>query len=116
MAFISVYSMVAIRYNNLGISKRNTLNNIFTALYNETELMDDTFIFLAEDDIDDQELLVEAFAQLDKTISVKALNNGKKALSFLENLLPEQNPCLIVLDYNLSELSGAEIPERLNQF
>ena len=77
--------------------------------------MEDTFIFLAEDDIDDQELLVEAFAHLDKTISVTAINNGKKALSFLENLSPGNAPCLIVLDYNLPELSGAEILERLNQ-
>lgn len=77
--------------------------------------MEETFIFLAEDDIDDQELLVEAFGHLDKTISVRAVNNGKKALSFLENLSPGQSPCLIVLDYNLPELSGAEILERLNQ-
>ena len=97
--------------------KRNTLNNIFTAPLNlKQNLMDDVFIFLAEDDIDDQELLVEAFAQLDKTISVKVVSNGKKALSFLENLSPGQDPCLIVLDYNLPELSGAEILERLNQF
>ena len=73
------------------------------------------FIFLAEDDIDDQQLLIEAFSQLDNTISVTAVNNGKKALSFLENLSHEENPCLIVLDYNLPELSGAEILERLNR-
>ena len=73
------------------------------------------FIFLAEDDIDDQELLIEAFSQLDNTISVTAVNNGKKAVSFLENLSHEENPCLIVLDYNLPELSGAEILERLNK-
>ena len=73
------------------------------------------FIFLAEDDIDDQELLIEAFSQLDNTISVTAVNNGKKAVSFLENLSHEENPCLIVLDYNLPELSGAEILERLNR-
>jgi CheY-like chemotaxis protein len=73
------------------------------------------FIFLAEDDIDDQELLAEAFSQLDNSISVKAVNNGKKALSFLEQLPANENPCLIVLDYNLPELSGAEILQRLNQ-
>jgi CheY-like chemotaxis protein len=73
------------------------------------------FIFLAEDDIDDQELLAEAFAQLDNTISVKAVNNGKKAIAFLEELSSENNPCLIILDYNLPELSGAEILERLSQ-
>ena len=81
-----------------------TLNNMSTS----------PFIFLAEDDIDDQELLAEAFAQLDSTISIKAVNNGKKAIAFLEGLSPENNPCLIILDYNLPELSGAEILERLN--
>ena len=74
-----------------------------------------SFIFLAEDDTDDQELLAEAFAQLDSSIAIKAVNNGKKALSFLEALSSEQNPCLIILDYNLPELSGAEILGRLNQ-
>jgi CheY-like chemotaxis protein len=77
--------------------------------------MEDIFIFLAEDDIDDQELLIEAFSHLDKNISVKAVNNGKKALSFLESLPAGKAPCLIILDYNLPELSGAEILERLGQ-
>ena len=73
------------------------------------------FIFLAEDDIDDQELLVEAFNKIDKEVSVKIENNGKRALSFLEGLPPDESPCLIVLDYNLPELSGAEILTRLNE-
>lgn len=75
----------------------------------------DPFIFLAEDDIDDQELLIEAFSQLDNSITVTAVNNGKKALSFLEDLSEGSSPCLIVLDYNLPELSGAQILERLNK-
>ena len=77
--------------------------------------MEESFIFLAEDDIDDQELLIEAFSHFDNSIAVKAFNNGKKALSFLENLPIDETPCLIVLDYNLPELSGAEILEKLNQ-
>ena len=76
--------------------------------------MEESFIFLAEDDIDDQELLIEAFAHFDDSISVKVVNNGKKALSFLESLSTDQSPCLIVLDYNLPELSGAEILQKLN--
>ena len=75
----------------------------------------DSFIFLAEDDIDDQELIVEAFAHLDSSISVKTFNNGRKALSFLENLPVDQSPCLIVLDYNLPELNGAEILQKIRQ-
>lgn len=74
-----------------------------------------TFLFLAEDDIDDQELLAEAFAQLDDTIAVKVVNNGKKAIAFLEELPSGESPCLIILDYNLPELSGAEILERLGR-
>jgi CheY-like chemotaxis protein len=73
------------------------------------------FIFLAEDDIDDQELLIEAINTLDKNIEIKAVNNGKKAVCFLEELQPELDPSLIVLDYNLPEMSGAEILERLNE-
>lgn len=73
------------------------------------------FIFLAEDDIDDQELLAEAFSQLDDSIAIKTVNNGKKAIRFLEELSPDHGPCLIILDYNLPELSGAEILEKLNQ-
>ncbi len=72
------------------------------------------FIFLAEDDLDDQELLIEAFLNLDNSISVQSVTNGKKAVSFLENLNPSQTPCLIILDYNLPELNGAEILNQLN--
>ena len=75
--------------------------------------MEDIFIFLAEDDIDDQELLIEAFSHLDKNISVKAVNNGKKALSFLESLPAGKVPCLIILDYNMPELNGADILKAL---
>lgn len=72
------------------------------------------FIFLAEDDIDDQELLIEALTSLDKTVEVYVVNNGKKAVSFLEELPENKNPCLIVLDYNLPELNGADILNRIN--
>lgn len=72
------------------------------------------FIFLAEDDIDDQELLIEALTSIDNTVEVFAVNNGKKAVSFLEELPENRNPCLIVLDYNLPELNGADILTRIN--
>lgn len=67
------------------------------------------YIFLAEDDLDDQELLIEAISSFNQSIEVEIVTNGKKAVSFLERLEPEENPCLIVLDYNLPEMSGAEI-------
>jgi CheY-like chemotaxis protein len=72
------------------------------------------FIFLAEDDIDDQELLIEALTRIDETVEVYVVNNGKKAISYLEDLPESKHPCLIVLDYNLPELNGADILTRIN--
>lgn len=73
------------------------------------------YIFLAEDDVDDQELLVEALTNIDNSIEVLVVNNGKKAVSYLETLPGNMNPCLIVLDYNLPELNGADILNRLKE-
>ena len=67
------------------------------------------FIVLAEDDVDDQEMLIEAFNSLNEPIEVHALNNGNKVIAFLESLPEHKNPCLIVLDYNLPEVNGSEI-------
>ena len=75
----------------------------------------DDFIVLAEDDLDDQELLVEAFSSLDDSLGVITVNNGKKLFSFLESLPDGKYPCLIVLDYNLPEMNGSEILARINE-
>jgi len=72
------------------------------------------FIFLAEDDIDDQELLIEALSNLDNTIIIHTANNGKKAVHYLEQLAASQAPQLIILDFNLPELSGADILKHLH--
>lgn len=73
------------------------------------------FIFLAEDDIDDQELFAEAISTHNKTIQIQSVSNGRKAISFLENLPALNLPRLIVLDYNLPEADGARILNFLSQ-
>lgn len=71
------------------------------------------FILLGEDDPDDQEMLTEVFASIDKSFVLFFVNNGKEVLSALEKLGPERMPCLIVLDYNMPGLSGADILREL---
>ena len=71
------------------------------------------FVFLAEDDIDDQELLIEALAQYVPAMKVQTAANGKKAMNQLLALSPQQLPCLIILDYNLPEINGGEILKQL---
>jgi CheY-like chemotaxis protein len=71
------------------------------------------FILLGEDDIDDEELLKELFSSIDNSFSLTFINNGKQLVNYID-ILPENHlPCLIVLDYNMPELNGADILEIL---
>ena len=72
------------------------------------------FILLGEDDIDDQEILEEIFSSVDPTCRLQFINNGKKVVAHLEETGDEHLPCLIILDYNMPELNGAEILRSLH--
>jgi len=67
------------------------------------------YIFLAEDDVDDQEFLTEALQQVDNSVRVHVEKTGDKAVGFLKQLGEHELPCLIVLDYNLPLISGHDI-------
>ena len=73
------------------------------------------FILVGEDDIDDQEFLKEIFSALDNSFELFFVNNGTQVLSELENLEDKHLPCLIVLDYNMPGLNGAEILKELKR-
>ena len=72
------------------------------------------FILLGEDDIDDQEILEEIFSSVDPSCRLHFINNGKKVVAHLEEIRDEHLPCLIILDYNMPELNGAEILKNLH--
>ena len=71
-------------------------------------------ILFGEDDPDDEELLREVFSGIDSSFVLVFRDNGKKILNTFNELKEEELPCLIVLDYNMPELNGAEILEKLN--
>jgi len=75
--------------------------------------MPDKFILLGEDDADDEELLKEVFTSIDNSFSMRFANNGRKLVTHLEQLPDNDLPCLIILDYNMPELNGAEILKSL---
>lgn len=70
-------------------------------------------IFLAEDDIDDQEFLLDALMSIDPSIRLLPFSSGLKFVTRLHETADEHLPCLIVLDYNIPEMNGAEILEQL---
>jgi CheY-like chemotaxis protein len=73
------------------------------------------FILLGEDDIDDEELLKEVFATIDESIALLFVNNGRGILSTLDEMEDNQLPCLMILDYNMPALNGAEILKELQE-
>ena len=76
--------------------------------------MPSKFILLGEDDIDDQEILEEIFSTVDPSFNLQFFNNGRKVITHLENA-NEDLPCLIILDFNMPELNGAEILKMLSK-
>ncbi len=72
------------------------------------------FILIADDDLDDQELLGSAFRSINELLHLEFMHNGNKVVVYLENLRDEELPALIVLDYNMPELNGVEILKILN--
>ncbi|HVG12170.1 MAG TPA: response regulator, partial [Flavisolibacter sp.] len=61
------------------------------------------------DDVDDQDLLIEAFTSQSQSLQIQTATNGKKAALFLDELSDDALPCLIILDYNLPEVDGAQL-------
>lgn len=68
-------------------------------------------IIVVEDDLDDQELLAEAFKNLNYHREVKFFVDGYQALSFIES--NETAPFLILSDVNMPQMNGFELREKL---
>ncbi|WP_349317790.1 response regulator [Chitinophaga sp. MM2321] len=72
------------------------------------------YILLADDDIEDQEILVEAILNLDATVAIQSVQNGQEVLKYLEGCADHELPALVVLDYKMPILSAADVLERMN--
>ena len=72
-------------------------------------------ILIAEDDVDDQDFITEALLQIDNSFTIQTVLNGTHVLTYLEKLSDTQMPQLIILDYHLPELDGADVLQLLTQ-
>lgn len=65
------------------------------------------YILYADDDTEDQDLLTDMFAKIDDGVQIVCVENGRKALGFLDALQSgEDLPCLIILDINMPQMDG----------
>lgn len=71
-------------------------------------------ILVADDDIDDQEMISGSLYDMDHNCKVEVVSDGQQAINRLENAsLPQ--PCLVVLDLNMPILDGLETLARIRQ-
>jgi CheY-like chemotaxis protein len=70
-------------------------------------------ILIAEDDPDDQDLIAIAFSRVDPTLKICFVSDGQEALDYLYQTASDGLPCVIVLDYNMPELNGAQVLQQL---
>ncbi|MEP6682533.1 MAG: response regulator [Parafilimonas sp.] len=66
-------------------------------------------ILMADDDYEDLELIEEAITAIKPDASLHKVINGKAVIDFLSHQPDNELPCLIVLDYNMPELTGLEV-------
>jgi CheY-like chemotaxis protein len=73
-------------------------------------------VVYADDDLDDIELVEDAFKRFASNVQVITFRDGSQALSYLRNLSEaDPVPCLVILDINMPVLNGKETLVRLRQ-
>lgn len=70
-------------------------------------------IIIIEDDLDDQELLTDAFKELAYENIVRFFTTGFDALEYLNTT--EEKPFIILSDINLPKISGIELRNKITQ-
>jgi len=72
-------------------------------------------ILMADDDIEDLELMEEAIRDYVGDLHFHKVHNGRAVLEYLESKTDDHLPCLIVLDYNMPELNGSQVLSELSK-
>lgn len=75
------------------------------------------YIFVVDDDVDDQLLLQEAFTEHAPQAELLFFPDGHQLLSALERIPPQSEalPDLIITDFNMPQLTGHEVITRLKK-
>ncbi len=66
-------------------------------------------ILMADDDVEDIELIEEAILNIEPNATLHKFHNGHSAIEYLHSAPDDDLPCLIILDYNMPELKGSEV-------
>lgn len=70
-------------------------------------------IILVEDDMDDQELIIDALKLLKVPNEIKTFDNGQKAFDFLK--ITDKQPFLILSDVNMPVINGLQLKHEIEK-
>lgn len=73
-------------------------------------------ILLADDDIEDQDILKNEIIELNPTLVITTVFNGNEALEYLVNCSEDKLPALIILDYKMPVFNAVEVLEKLQSY
>lgn len=71
------------------------------------------YILIVDDDPEDRQVFADEFALQNPDITVKHLEGGRELLHYLNECPIHQLPAVIVLDYQMPDLSGPQILSHL---
>ena len=72
-------------------------------------------IIVVDNDMADHELMHVAFEKINAAKEVLFLKSGEELIDYLDTSEPDQQPSLIILDYNMPGLNGDETLRRLKE-
>jgi CheY-like chemotaxis protein len=70
---------------------------------------------LADDDRDDQEILIEAILEEEPDTKINTVFNGQQVLDYLAERSPDNWPSLIILDYKMPVMNATEVLEKIQE-
>jgi two-component system response regulator len=70
-------------------------------------------ILLVDDNVDERDLLVRAFARIGVTNPIVVATDGKEALDLVHGATDPLTPALVLLDLNMPRLDGSVVVERM---